>query len=214
MDLSDLEQAVALDPKHAEARLQLGLALIDAGRPSDALDHLRKAMILRRDFSEAYLGLGRALLAEGEHIAAIATLEGGREIATKTGRVELLQQFETALHGLGPVKRRSGAPVDESAFSEIAQKALADVAERVAALGMDILIQRSPGIVIFDIRRKTKLGLSEQKTPREIWCSCSMGEYKFRWIPSSGLWRTADGDELISFLGRFLSRETGGTVSL
>jgi iron donor protein CyaY len=213
MDIESLERVVALDPKNPSALLDLGLALIAAGRAADALDPLRHALILRRDYCEAYLALGQALLDEGEQVAAIATLEGGREMARKSADPALLERFEAALAGHGPVKRR-GTALDESAFSEVARGTLATIADRVTATGLDVGIQRSPGIVILDVARRAKLGLSEQKSSREIWCSCALGEFKFRYIPSSGHWRTADGDELLQIVSRFISRETGAAVSL
>jgi frataxin-like iron-binding protein CyaY len=214
VDLKTLERAVAEDPKNPDARLALGEALVEAGRGSDALDHLRQALLLRRDSFEAYLALGKALLSEGEQIAAIATLEGGREMARKTPSAgEWVPRFDEALTGLGPVKRRSTAPLDDAAFDALARSTLESIARRVRALGGAIEIQQSPTVVVL-AAPAGKLGLSEQRTSREIWCSSSLGELRFRYIPSSSRWRAAEGEELISTVGEFLSRALGSRVSL
>lgn len=214
MNLETLGAQVAADPNNAQARLEFGRALLAANRPDDALDHLRKALVLRRDYLEAYLALGETLLAEGEHIAAIATLEGGREIARKVGNHELAASFDSALDGLGPVKRRGGAPLDEHSFHELATKTIAEVAKRIQQLARNIQIQHSPSILVFDVAGRAKMGISEQRTPREIWCSCALGEFKFRYIPSSKLWRSADGDELYQLVNQFISKQFGESVAI
>jgi frataxin-like iron-binding protein CyaY len=214
MDLGSLERAVGEDPKNPQARLALGEALLAAGRPDDALDHLRKAMGLRRDYLEAYLALGRALLAEGEHVAAIATLEGGREMARQGGHVDWVPRFDELLAGLGPVKRKGGAPLDEAAFDELARGELTAIAKRLAALGRDVAIQHTPTVLVFHTKSRAKMGLSVQKGAREIWSSSVLGEIRFRYIPSSTHWRAAEGQELRAIVSEFLTRELGEPVSI
>lgn len=214
MELAALEQAVSADPNNPEARLALGEALLASGNADGALDHLRKALGLRRDYLGAYLALGRALLAEGEQIAAIATLEGGREIARKLGKEEWGPRFDEALDGLGPVKRRGAGPIDENAFHDIAAKTIGVLSRALQAIPEDITIQQTPGVLVFEVRRKAKMGVSEQRTHRELWCTSALGEFKFRFVASSKCWRTADGDELAAVVGRFLTLQIGDRVTV
>jgi frataxin-like iron-binding protein CyaY len=214
MDLETLERAAKADPKNAAAQLAFGEALLQANRAGEALEPLRRALLLERDRLEAYLALGQALLAEEEHVAAIATLEGGREMAAKAGRAELVARFDASLQGLGPVKRRDAAPLDESAFDTLARGELAGVAERLRALGRGVAIQQTPGVLVLEVRGKAKMGLSVQKSSREIWSSSALGELRFRHIPSSKHWRAAEGEELVSTIDKFLSLQLGEAVRL
>ncbi|MBI3818744.1 MAG: hypothetical protein HY286_08650 [Planctomycetes bacterium] len=211
MDLTELDLAVRSDPNNAQGRLALGVALLEAGRGSDAIEHLRRAMMLQRDFLEAYAALGRALLAEGEHVAAIATLEGGREIARHASDELAVAKFDAALEGLGPVKRRGAGPLDDRAFHDVAAKTLAELKDRLARLPLDVKIQFTPGILVFDAAN-SKMGLSEQKTSKEIWCTSALGEFKFRYIGTSNSWKTADGDELTGVVRGFLARAAGRDI--
>src|SRR6516225_6803738 len=64
-------QILTIDPAHAEAHNNLGVALNDLGRPAEAEASCRGALRLRPDYSEAHNNLGNALrdlgrLAEAE----------------------------------------------------------------------------------------------------------------------------------------------------
>lgn len=218
MDLADLERAVEDDPKDPQLRLELGSRLLEAGRGDDAIDHLRRAMILRDDYLEAYLALGKALLAAEEDIAGVATLEAGRDIARRSASEEdraLAARFDELLAGRGPVKRARAGPMDEAAFSEAARAALASIAERLAALPREqVAIQHTPSVLILEARRRAKMGLSEQRSHREIWCTSGMGELRFRHMAASGRWRAAGGEDLMTVVSEFLSRELGRPVAL
>lgn len=213
MDLSIATKNVEADPNNPELRLELGLALMEAGRANDAIDHLRKAMTLKKDHLAAYLALGRALLQEGEHIPAIATLEGGREIARKLQMEPEVAAFDAALEGLGPPKRRAAAPLDDAAFRDLARKTLAQVGSRIADRGLDVRMHATPSVLILETCG-SKLGLSEQPTSREIWCTSALGKFKFRYIPGGNYWKNADGAELLATVSAFLTRSLGGKVQL
>jgi tetratricopeptide (TPR) repeat protein len=58
--------AVANDPRLAEAQNNLGNALAAAGRATDALPHFRAAVDLNPSMSEAWVGLGSASLAANQ----------------------------------------------------------------------------------------------------------------------------------------------------
>ena len=66
-----LERAIALEPDHAEAHNNLGLALHDNGRLDDAIDAYRRAIALRPDLAEAHNNLGTALKFKGRTDEAI-----------------------------------------------------------------------------------------------------------------------------------------------
>ena len=57
----ELDQALKLDPKFAEAYDAKGLARLAEGNPEAALGELRKAVELKPSLAEAHLALGLAL---------------------------------------------------------------------------------------------------------------------------------------------------------
>jgi hypothetical protein len=57
------------------AHNNLGLALTETGRPTDALPHLRRAVELRADDADAWFNLGNAQTALGDLPAAVAALK-------------------------------------------------------------------------------------------------------------------------------------------
>ena len=59
------EQALAIDPHHADIQLNLGTALARLGRPQEALDHFREAVRLKPDLKEGRLDLALALQQSG-----------------------------------------------------------------------------------------------------------------------------------------------------
>jgi tetratricopeptide (TPR) repeat protein len=70
-----LERALALDPSRAETRLALGQALFDAGRPKDAIPHLRAALEAGCRPDLAGFSLVQALAMAGDEAEAAARLE-------------------------------------------------------------------------------------------------------------------------------------------
>jgi tetratricopeptide (TPR) repeat protein len=70
-----LERSLGLDPSRAETRLALGRALFDAGRPADAIPHLRAALDAGFRPDTAAFALVQALAATGQVDEAAARLE-------------------------------------------------------------------------------------------------------------------------------------------
>ncbi|MBL8694567.1 MAG: tetratricopeptide repeat protein [Planctomycetes bacterium] len=210
VNLEELQSAVASDPQSAELRAQLGDALLRHGRAEDALEHLRRALALEPARLEVYLLLGQALAAESDHIGAIATLEGGQALARRAGRADLLPQFEARLGELGPGKR-SRAGMDEAGFRGTARAALASIAQHAAELE-GVTQQTSPDVVVLEAR-KAKIGLSVQAAAKEIWCTWSGGELRFRYIVGTQRWRAGGGEELMASVAEFLSRNLGRPVA-
>ena len=64
-----------LDPAHAEAHSNLGVALARRGRTAEAIEHYREALRLDPRQTQAYSNLGNALLAQGHVSEAIAQFE-------------------------------------------------------------------------------------------------------------------------------------------
>jgi tetratricopeptide (TPR) repeat protein len=64
-------RAVALDPRHASARVNLGRLLQDAGRPAEAAEQYRAALAARPRHPTAAFNLGTALEDLGRRLEAI-----------------------------------------------------------------------------------------------------------------------------------------------
>jgi tetratricopeptide (TPR) repeat protein len=70
-----LELSLTLDPSRAETRLALGQALFDAGRPGDAIPHLRASLDAGHRPDTSGFALVQALAAAGDAAEAAARLE-------------------------------------------------------------------------------------------------------------------------------------------
>lgn len=86
-----LEEAIRVNPRHAEAHHHLGFALDALGHPDLAIDHFREAVRLRPAYPEAQGNLGIALAQRGELDAAVAHLREVLRIdpASALGRANL-----------------------------------------------------------------------------------------------------------------------------
>ena len=108
-----LQQAVALDPKNAEAQAFLGQALLDTGHADQALSHLEDAARLRPADSPTLFNLGVAQLDSGRAPQAFETLSrlavrDPTELATKSYLVRAalrLKKTETARANLTAVRQ-------------------------------------------------------------------------------------------------------------
>jgi tetratricopeptide (TPR) repeat protein len=61
-----LKNAVELRPDHSESRYRLGLVLLNAGRATEAIPHLRRALDLSPRMTDAARALGRAYALSGD----------------------------------------------------------------------------------------------------------------------------------------------------
>jgi len=73
--IQHLEEAIRIDPAHAKARNNLGIALIQAGRPKEAITQFEQAVKLRPTLSQGYLNLALALDKVGRRADAINRLQ-------------------------------------------------------------------------------------------------------------------------------------------
>jgi Flp pilus assembly protein TadD len=87
-------------PSNPYARNNLGFALVEAGRPADAVPHLQEALRLKPDYADAHNNLGNAYLIGQGHLEA-ATRCYRRALEAAPGHAE-------AHHNLGFVLQEQG----------------------------------------------------------------------------------------------------------
>jgi tetratricopeptide (TPR) repeat protein len=77
----------------------LGVALANLGRLDDAIDHFRESARLNPEYAEAYLSMGKTLLARGDAQLAIVPLQ--RAVELKSDSLEALRYLTTAYASTG-----------------------------------------------------------------------------------------------------------------
>jgi superkiller protein 3 len=78
--IAQYQKAIAIDPRYAEARFNLALALYARERVDEAIAQLQQAVEIQPDFAEAQGGLGAALVRRGRLDEAIAHYRKALEI--------------------------------------------------------------------------------------------------------------------------------------
>ncbi|MDE0124718.1 MAG: tetratricopeptide repeat protein [Bryobacterales bacterium] len=92
------QQAIRLDPRHAEAHLNLGVAYERLGRGALAEAMFRKALEIRRDYSDAHLNLGLKLAEKAQFASALESVrEAVRLAPTNPGARKALAMVLTRL---------------------------------------------------------------------------------------------------------------------
>ncbi len=81
--IAPLTQAVAVSPSDPRLHFDLGWALLQCGRLSDAIASLQQAAVLKPDFTEAFYNLGIALQSLGHDEAAIGAFRRAISLNTK-----------------------------------------------------------------------------------------------------------------------------------
>ncbi len=94
-----LKAALQANPQQAEARYLLGKALLDTGKPAEAIVELRKAAELKWDENRVVPPLARAMLSEGELRPLLATY-GDRTLPDAKANADLQTTLATALAAL------------------------------------------------------------------------------------------------------------------
>jgi YaiO family outer membrane protein len=73
--ISILREVVAAEPENADAHLQLGLALLAAGKLDDAQAAFRQTLAIAPAYEDARIGLARVAQRRGDRAAALQALE-------------------------------------------------------------------------------------------------------------------------------------------
>jgi len=122
----NFEQELEIDPRNAAAEYVLGELAKDANDMSSAIGHYSRATKLDSGFSEAYLGLGTALVSSKRFSDAVAPLETYEKLApdSPTGHYELA----LAYNGVG----RKDDANREAALQRQTAESLEQVKRRVA----------------------------------------------------------------------------------
>ena len=107
MDIGRLEQLLASGNDSAALRVALGTANIKAGKPIDAIEHLKEAIALDADYSAAWKLLGQAQVAAERNDDAERSYARGIEVATRRGDVQAAREMQVFLRRL---ERRREAP--------------------------------------------------------------------------------------------------------
>jgi tetratricopeptide (TPR) repeat protein len=79
--IAEYQQAIAIDPRHGDAQVNLGRLLHEAGQPEQALAHYRSALAVRPDDPIAAFNLGVALEDLGRGAEAIEAYQRAIAIA-------------------------------------------------------------------------------------------------------------------------------------
>jgi thioredoxin-like negative regulator of GroEL len=95
--VADLEEIVADEPDDHTARFMLGTELAKLGEHARAADHFRAVIAADADFTAAYRGLGRALVALGDTDAAREVFTIGVGVADRTGDYQSGKEMEVFL---------------------------------------------------------------------------------------------------------------------
>ena len=95
--IEGLEEIVADDPDDYTARFMLATELAKAGRHEHAIPHFQQVITADGDYTAAYRGLGRALIATGDVEAARGVFERGLVVADRTGDYQSGKEMEVFL---------------------------------------------------------------------------------------------------------------------
>lgn len=95
--IEGLEEIVADDPDDHTARFMLATELAKAGRHATAIAHFQAVIAADPDYTAAYRGLGRALVATGDPEGAKAVFTTGLAVADRTGDYQSGKEMEVFL---------------------------------------------------------------------------------------------------------------------
>ena len=117
MDQERIDRFRALtdaDPTNELGFFSLGRALMDAGKPAEAVPALQRVIALNSGFSKAYALLGQAQRASGDEAGAIDTLTRGYRVAHDKG--DLMPRNDMAM-----LLKEMNAPVPEIRVEEFTE---------------------------------------------------------------------------------------------
>ncbi len=85
------------DPSDATGWYGLGRALAELGRPAEAADAFRRALLHKPDYTAAQRELGRSLLAAGDAGGAAEAFRAGITLAERTGDLQTGREMTVLL---------------------------------------------------------------------------------------------------------------------
>ncbi len=94
------EEVLEIDPDDPVATFGLGKAYVQLGEFENAIAPLRRATEVQKDFSAAYLDLGRCHEFLGRAAEALAAYHAGIAVASRKGDLMPLREMERRLRGL------------------------------------------------------------------------------------------------------------------
>lgn len=101
MGLKDnLESMLARGQDTALLRYALASELVKAGQSSEAIAHLRRALVLDPAYSAAWKLLGKALSADGQADEAVRTYRQGIDAATAGGDIQAAREMQVFMKRL------------------------------------------------------------------------------------------------------------------
>ena len=89
------------DPENELGHFSLGRALLDAGKPAEAVESLDRALAINANLGKAYQLKGKALLDLGRKPEAIETLKKGAVVAAERGELMPKNEMLATLKTLG-----------------------------------------------------------------------------------------------------------------
>ena len=98
--IAEFKEVVAEMPDDPVLRFGLAGAYLDAAQPESAVAEYQETIRLKRDYSAAYRGLGRALERAGRPAEARAAYVEGIEVATRNGDLQTKKEMEVFLRRL------------------------------------------------------------------------------------------------------------------
>jgi len=99
--IEQLEDLLTKGQDNALLRFGLGNALLQAGEPTRAVEHLRAAVRHDPAYSAAWKALGKALTEAGQIEAAGAAYKAGIQAAETRGDVQAAREMKVFLQRLG-----------------------------------------------------------------------------------------------------------------
>lgn len=96
----NLESMLARGQDTALLRYSLAVELAKAGQPSDAIEHLRRALAMQPGYSAAWKLLGKTLAEDGQAEEALRAYREGIEVATGRGDVQAAREMQVFMKRL------------------------------------------------------------------------------------------------------------------
>ncbi len=98
--LSMFEQVLEIDADDLIANFGMGKALLESGKPTEAIEYLKKCLDVKKDYTVAYLQLGLALMKSNNSAEAKNIFKSGIECAIRNGDLMPKNEMERHLEEL------------------------------------------------------------------------------------------------------------------